>query len=157
MINGVHTDTYDILGLINNIHVNDFDINKINVGKQLMEYPPYSSVPIKEHNKPYWYCSLNNLEVTNKPTKKIEIFNINLLNKESKTKDELIEIITNRINKITVNTFRQKEILEKWNTIEDKLYDIYKMEIKISSGGYVRNIANILGGCAYDIQRISYC
>ena len=156
MINGIQTDTYDILGLIKNINSNDFNMNKINVGKQLMEYPPYSSVPIKEHNKPYWFCALNNLLVVNKPTKEIEIFDIKLIDKQSKTKNEIIELITDRINKITVNTFRQKEILEKWNTIEDKIYDIYKLEIKISSGGYVRYVADKMNSCAIDIERLSY-
>jgi tRNA pseudouridine(55) synthase len=162
VIHGIQTDTYDIMGMIyDKDGLNDntqFDINKISVGKQMMKYPSYSSVPIKEHNnKPYWYCALNNLEVKNKPTKEIEIYDIKILDKTTKTKDELIQLINDKINKVTGDTFRQKDILDKWNYIEDKLYEIYKMEIKISSGGYVRNITNILGGCAYDIERIEYC
>ena len=168
IIHGIQTDTFDIMGLLcdKSIQLNDtlidnknkFNINKINLGKQIMEYPSYSSVPIKEHNnKPYWYCTLNNLEVKNKPTKEIEIYDIKILDNITKTKDELIQLINDKINKVTSDTFRQTDILEKWNSIEDKLYEIYKMEIKISSGGYVRNIANILGGCAYDIERTEYC
>jgi tRNA pseudouridine(55) synthase len=162
IIYGIQTDTYDIMGmLIDDSLVNDknsFDINKLNLGKQIMKYPPYSSVPIKEHNnKPYWYCSLNHLEVKNKPTKEIEIYGIKILDKTTKTKDELIKMINDKINKVTSETFRQKDILKKWDTIEDNIYDIYKMEIKISSGGYVRNIADKLGGCAFDIERMEYC
>jgi tRNA U55 pseudouridine synthase TruB len=157
MIKDIQTDTFDILGLINNIHNDIFDINKIILGKQIMEYPPYSSVPIKEYKKPYWYCSLNNLKVNNKPTKEIELFEIKILNKVEKSKDELIELITERINTLTKDTFRQKEILERWNTIDDKIYEIYQFEIKLSSGGYVRYFADKLGGCAYDINRLSYC
>jgi len=157
MIHGIQTDTYDIMGMICSDVQSQFDINKINVGKQIMEYPPYSSVPIKEHkNKPYWYCSLNHLEVINKPTKEIEIYDIKILDKITITKDEIIELVNDKINKVTSNTFRQKDILDKWNSIEDRIYEIYKMEIKISSGGYVRNIADRLGGCAYDIERMAY-
>jgi tRNA U55 pseudouridine synthase TruB len=157
IIKGIQTDTYDILGLIDKINYDDFDIGKIKLGNQIMEYPPYSSVPIKEHKKPYWYCSLNNLEVINKPTKEINLYEIKIMNKLEKSKDELIEMIKERINTLTKDTFRQKDILEKWITIEDKIYEIYQMEIKISSGGYVRHFANKLGGCAYDINRLSYC
>ena len=159
IIKDIQTDTFDIMGIISNTSIDaDFDINKISLGKQIMEYPPYSSVPIKEHNnKPYWHCTLNHLQVKNKPTKEIEIFNIKILDKTMKTKDELIKLINDKISKVTSKTFRQKDILDKWNTIEDKLYEIYKMEIKISSGGYVRNIADKLGGCTYDIERIEYC
>lgn len=167
VIHSIQTDTYDILGMYDDTsdilgmhsdNKNNFDIAKINIGKQIMEYPSYSSVPIKEHNnKPFWYCTLNNLKVINIPKKEIEIFDIKILDKTTKTKDELLHLINDKINKVTVNTFRQTDILEKWNSIEDKTYEIYKMEIKISSSGYVRNIANMLGGCAYDIERIEYC
>jgi tRNA U55 pseudouridine synthase TruB len=136
----------------------DINISKIICGEQKMEYPPFSSVPIKEHkNKPYWYCTLNKMKVNIIPTKEINIYDIKILEKTIKTKEEIIEIINERINKVTSLTFRQREILEKWNTIENKTYEIYKMEIKISSGGYVRNIANNLYGCAFDIERIEYC
>jgi tRNA U55 pseudouridine synthase TruB len=156
VIEGIQTDTYDIMGLINGS--TNFNVNNINLGKQIMEYPPYSSAPIKEHkNKPYWHCTLNNLKVIHKPTKEIEIYDIKMLDSITKTKDELILLINDKINKVKSPTFRQNDILEKWNTIEDKIYNIHKMEIKISSGGYVRNIANIIGGCAFDIERKEYC
>ena len=165
MIKGIQTDTYDILGLINNVH-HDIYFDKIVKGKQLMEYPPYSSVPIKEHKKPYWYCTKNNLPVINRPTKEIDLIDFKILDYNMIKKNTLINLITDRINQITIegNTFRQTEILDKWTTSLDmntinniNTYEIYKMEIQVSSGGYVRHFANLLGGCAYDIRRMEYC
>ena len=55
-------------------------------------------------------------------------------------------------------TFRQKDIKELWNqNIEiKKEYKIYEFEISLSSGGYVRNFGNLLGGICFDIERLEY-
>lgn len=156
LIEGIQTDSFDILGKItNNININQ----EIIPGKYIMEYPPYSSYYIKEHKKRYWECAKLNLEVKNKPTKEIIIYNIEKTDNYTKTKSEILEIITDRILKIKNinNEFRQKEILERWETIEDKIYTISKYTIKISSGGYVRTIGNKLNGCCFDIYRKKYC
>jgi tRNA U55 pseudouridine synthase TruB len=155
IVNGIQTDTFDILGLITNNH--QTIINEIKLGLQIMEYPPYSSVPIKEYNKPYWYCALNNLPIINKPSKEINIYELIKLDEIKYNKNELLEIIDEKISTIKKQTFRQKEIIEKWNNLlMDDEYNISSYRVKLSSGGYVRYIADKLGGCAYDIYRKEY-
>ncbi len=46
-------------------------------------------------------------------------------------------------------------IIDK-NIDREKLYLINYYETKISSGGYVRSIANNMGGVAFDICRVKY-
>ena len=66
-------------------------------------------------------------------------------------------MISDLINKVK-GDFRQQETLDTWkeNIIEDNLYLIEDFETKISSGGYVRSIANSMGGVALDINRKEY-
>ena len=69
----------------------------------------------------------------------------------------LFNLIKNRVDTVKGN-FRQKETLELWEDKLDKL-DNFKLnyyETMISSGGYVRSIANSMGGVAFDIFRKEY-
>lgn len=158
IIHGTQTDSFDILGLITNISDNELHLENIVMGDQVMEYPRYSAVPIKEHkNKPYWWCTAHGLTVLNKPTKNITLFELEILDSSVVTKSELLDDIKTRIDTITSKTFRQDEILEKWATVPEKEYHITKIRIHLSSGGYVRHFANLLGGCAFDICRKEYC
>jgi tRNA U55 pseudouridine synthase TruB len=165
LLKGFKTDTYDILGLITDMDLENKQDMNIELKQYIMPYPPYSSVPIKEYylpNKrthpPYWYCAKNNLYVENIPTKEITVHDFNVVNQELIKGTELLELIKNRINSVKKLTFRQDEIITMWEskTDPDYEYEIYSCNITLSSGGYVRFIGNELNSACFDIERTAY-
>jgi tRNA U55 pseudouridine synthase TruB len=155
------TDTYDILGFIlqNNILYEEklFDIPT----KIIQEYPLYSSKTVNIDGKMMrlWEAKktgkLNSDTII--PTKDVTIFYNKIINRKEVGNIELYEIIKNRINKVDGN-FRQKETLDIWEKQlnNTNIFKINSYETMISSGGYVRSIANSMGGVAFDICRKQY-
>jgi tRNA U55 pseudouridine synthase TruB len=160
VIEGFTTDTYDVLGLVNNIceyKENIFDIEKIIE----QTYPIYSSktVDINGRMVRLWDAAKNNmLENIKIPTKEVKIYYVKKLGCVEFNSEQLYNIIENIINTVC-GDFRQKEILDKWKEVllnNKKTYKINHYETKISSGGYVRSIANSMGGVAMNICRMQY-
>jgi tRNA U55 pseudouridine synthase TruB len=160
VIESFQTDTYDIMGLINgtkDFHENCFE-NSQNI---VQEYPKYSSKTINIDGKMVrlWDAAKNNLikEDIKIPTKDVTIF----FNKKESIAtiqgELLLDLIISRINMVQ-GDFRQKEILALWtkNIDINKDYKIGHYKIKISSGGYVRLMANSMNSVAFDICRVSY-
>lgn len=152
LIHGIQTDSYDILGFPKVVGKS----NLITTGVYLQEYPPYSSVLIKEHKLPYWQCTKRNLIVTDKPTKEIEIKDITVKNTFIIEKDKLIDTIERIFDTLSKDTFRQKEILESWKKLDFTNVEISECEAVISSGCYIRWIANQSNCCAFGINRLEY-
>ena len=176
MLLGYKTDTFDVLGLIQNYFPNKIPkIEKFNLTKykgiQEQYYPPYSSIIVKK--KPLWLWSkenrLNEIEI---PKKNINIYSLEYLNfYELNNNLELFKLIKNKIYKLQPNNFekfRVSEIIDKWeNTllyqenINNKIY-IYKFRTKVSSGTYIRTLVNKLGkdlgffAVAFDIHRTKF-
>lgn len=151
-IHSFTTDSYDILGIPKK---SDF-FNPIDIGEYLQEYPPYSSVIVKEHKLPYWQVTKRGLNVNQKPTKKITISSFEKNDEKIVSKSKFIDIIESQFNLLTKDTFRQKEILECWKELDFENIKITTFTVTISSGGYIRWIANQMGGCTMNIQRIKY-
>ncbi len=159
VLHDFQTDTYDVMGLISSFEkFNEIIFENKRLIKQ--EYPPYSSKTINVNGKMIKLWELakeNNLSDKEIPTKDVNIYYIKKINEKEIKGSELYELISNNINKVNGN-FRQKEILEKWNSVinVDKIYNISDYETKISSGGYVRSIANNMNGVAFNIFREKY-
>ncbi len=160
VIESFQTDTYDVLGLI----INNKLEYKQNIFSEPIDfaqpYPIFSSKTVNIDRKMMrlWDAAKNNkLKSIEIPTKQVKIFYNKLKSQGEKTGAELFDLIQDRINKVD-GDFRQKETLEIWdkNINKEKLYRINHYETKISSGGYVRSIANNMGGVAFDINRIKY-
>lgn len=161
VIHGFQTDTYDILGLITNNNANNnsqsliFDEERTVV----QPYPPYSSKTVEIDNKMVrlWFATKNNLIVPELPTKNVKIYYNKKLGERYMNGEIMFTMISDLINKVK-GDFRQKETLDTWkeNIIGDKMYLIEDFETKISSGGYVRSIANSMGGVAVNIYRKEY-
>ncbi len=160
VIESFQTDTYDVLGLI----INNKLEYKQNIFSEPIDfaqpYPIFSSKTVNIDGKMMrlWDAAKNNkLKSIEIPTKQVKIFYNKLKSQGEKTGAELFDLIQDRINKVD-GDFRQKETLEIWdkNINKEKLYRINHYETKISSGGYVRSIANNMGGVAFDINRIKY-
>ena len=162
IVEGITTDTFDIMGLIQktNLEFNNMykDTNNLDIK---MIYPPYSSstvIDIDNKKRQSWYCMKNNIQIKTDmlPTKDIHLYYAKKLEEYTITNNDLYNIIENRINRVSKETFRQKEILEEWSKIILEKITISKWLFKVSSGGYIRYFANEMKGCAYDINRLEY-
>ena len=155
---GVSTDTYDVLGLLNNQAMKQWnnqqnlkteieDFIKSKLGKQSQIYPPYSSKPV--NGKPlYLWARENKLAEITIPEREIEIFSFELLAISQISASKLYENISKQINSVE-GDFRQKEIQKSWedffarNTIET--FTTARFVINCSSGTYVRSLVNEMG------------
>ena len=152
---GVSTDTYDILGLINQTKEYDPSSLKQSVtdnidsfkGKYLQKVPPFSAVKVQGKELYRWYLDgkINEIEI---PEKEIEVEEINILETHEISRAELSKQISDLIN--TVKTgFRQKIVLEGWekffNETKQETFFIAHIKATVSKGTYVRAIANDLG------------
>ncbi len=153
---GFATDSFDILGKITEASDtkkpldNIFLILQSFVGKFVQEYPRYSSRVIAMNEVP-----------DELPTNEVEIYSVNYLGMHEKQSLELLADIQMRIAKVN-GDFRQQEILDLW--AEQLLnnrgsFSILKIEVRCSSGTYMRALAHMLGkklatpALAYTIKR----
>lgn len=167
IIFGISTDSNDGLGLIEKVDYKEIDKNEIEktlkelVRKQSQKYPVYSSKTVK--GKPlFWWARNNKLNEINIPSKKIEIYSIEILEFKNIAATEMVDTIINNIKKVN-GDFRQIEIINNWQEFlinnQNKEFQKIKIKISCSSGTYVRQIANELGeklgtaAFAYSIKR----
>ena len=160
IVHGIQTDTYDIMGKIvsdknwepvyNNVEDLEYD----------QQYPMYSSIYVIQNGmrKPLWYYEKNNIKVENMPSKKVKLISSEKISEDIISSIELFRIIKNRIDKVIKGTYRQDEIIALWDSklLENKDYTISKWRFTVSSGGYIRYLANQMNGCCYDIERVCY-
>jgi tRNA U55 pseudouridine synthase TruB len=160
IVHGIQTDTYDIMGKI----VNDKNwspvYNSVDNIEYYQQYPMYSSIYVIQNGmrKPLWYYEKNNIKVENMPSKKVKLISSEKISEDVISSIELFRIIKDSIDKVKKETYRQDEIIALW---KDKLevnkdYTISKWRFTISSGGYIRYLANQMNGCCYDIERECY-
>ena len=159
MIEGIMTDTYDIMGFICTHPITPVDPVTASY-KQY--YPPYSSIPIRhgDMRKPLWYYTKNNIAIPEEllPYKQVTLYNSTKLDEKYISSNELLDIILDRISKVITGDFRQDDIIKQWKQVlsTNSTYKISKWRFEISSGGYIRYIANRNGNTCYDINRITY-
>lgn len=152
---GVNTDTFDILGLLQQDNLNVLPANleqlinkytQTKIGKQLAEYPPYSSKTVQGKSL-IWWAKQNKLSQIKIPKKEIEIHQFDLLSIDTHFTETIKSLVFDKIHQVA-GDFRQDEILKKWNNFFKKQhtrFSIAKFRIKCSSGTYIRAIADDLG------------
>ncbi len=152
---GLKTDTADILGLVKKNNFDFFKIDETNFqkeiqkikGKQIMEYPAFSSKTV--NGKPLFeYAKKGEISKIIIPKKEIEIYKIKYLSQRVIIKNQLEKELFYKINLMNEenNNFRKEEILKKWSSVlknekENKQFLILKFRMTVSSGTYIRNIA----------------
>lgn len=154
---GFSTDTQDILGLITGHSPVAMDIQtripKV-TGDYEQPYPDYSSKRVL--GKPLYYWARHGKpKGMIIPTKTITIFSCDLVSWKTITSHEIIESIQSRIALVS-GDFRQKQILEKWNSISmHPTYPLAKFVVSCTSGTYMRSLAARLGhpALAWSIRR----
>ena len=168
IILGISTDSFDGLGIIENVESIDISREEIDkclksfLGKQEQEYPSYSSKAVKGKSL-YWWARNKKINEIVIPKREIEIYLIDLLDFSLIKSSDLAKENIEKINLIE-GDFRQAEIIKNWEEFEKKNKDknFIKIKIKISSssGTYVRRIASDLGeklgsgAFAFSIKRI---
>ncbi len=158
---GVSTDTFDVLGLLEEVKEylpSDAEIReKIQKIKQVtvFNYPLFSSKTVA--GKPLFTYAKEGILPDELPTMKGEIKNLELKVIREGTFEGLIKNKIEIIKKVE-GDFRQEEIITGWQNFlqknKDKKCIIAKFEANVSSGVYIRTLATMLGGLAYSIKRI---
>lgn len=155
LIFGIQTDTYDTMGIITKQDVTTKSeiINKFNKlkGMIIQKYPPYSSA-IVDGKRLYKHAREKTLDKIEIPQKEILIYKSEINNFKKISFDEIKSDIINKINKVN-GDFRQKEIIKQWQDFDNKKLLTAEAYFEVSSGTYIRSIANELGAIAYDIYR----
>ncbi|MFN4181304.1 MAG: hypothetical protein ACK4FA_01220 [Candidatus Paceibacteria bacterium] len=154
---GVSTDTYDILGkiqqadILENSKIPEKDLlKKIKKhllyfkGKFTQKYPIYSSKTV--HGKPLFEYGREGIDVE-VPQREVSVKKLQLLHLRKITSKKLLANIEKRIGKVK-GDFRQAEILSNWREVlknKKESYYVGYFRIACSSGTYVRGIAYGLG------------
>jgi tRNA pseudouridine55 synthase len=154
---GIGTDTHDILGIISSKNFEQLTLpisqkkikNILKKYKKIFKqsYPIYSSKTIK--GKPlFQWAREGRISEIKIPTKKVEIYDLQLIHISTISSKRLQKTLINNINRV-VGDFRQKEIIKTWNSHFVKhpnaSYPILKLRIRCSSGTYMRSLAYNLG------------
>lgn len=153
MLFGVSTDSYDVLGIPQ--EVSPRDIQKEELEKALkgfegvitQKFPPYSSKPV--NGKPLYYWArqgkLNEIVV---PEKERTIHRIELVAMRKIKGDEILSDVLERISKVK-GDFRQEEINKAWEKMKPRLDEqeflIATIVVDGSSGLYMRQLAFDIG------------
>lgn len=167
---GPTTDTYDILGVLND---NSLDFSSIEIdqlqkslktciGKYIQEYPPYSSKPVDGKALFVW-AREGKLDEIIIPTRDVEIFDINYIGKKEILLTSFESQIIKDISSV-IGDFRQEKIIKQWQDFfkksKQKKISIFSLRIHASSGTYMRSlvqkIAYYLGtqSCTVKIKRV---
>ena len=160
-IETIQTDTYDIMGKIISEKMWEPVYNNVENIEYVQQYPMYSSIYVIQNGmrKPLWYYEKNNIKVENIPSKKVKLLSSEKISDDiTISSTELFSIIKDRIDKVKKDTYRQDEIIALWsNKLEhNNKYTISKWKFTVTSGGYIRYLANKMAGCCYDIERVCY-
>ncbi len=173
---GAHSDTGDILGLIEScgqIIADDKQVRDTLAsfgGNIELPYPHFSSKTVQGKPLHVWTLEkrLNEIEI---PTKKSRVHTLSLSGVTTIRKDEMLRIVRAKIETIPQVTdpkkalgedFRREAVRASWDTFEKEsgeVFQIISFKCIASSGTYMRSlsekIAEKLGTCglAYSIHR----
>lgn len=161
---GVSTDTHDLLGLVTEVESKEVTLEKFTesvklfLGKFTQKYPAFSS-------KTVGGVQLHELsrkgEVVDIPEHEVSLFGAEVISYKKVTSNDVLENALFSVDLID-GDFRQKEIKEKWRVAlgsGNLVFDLFEVELNVSSGFYVRQFANDLGeklgvpALAYSIKR----
>lgn len=156
MIVGISTDSYDVLGLMNDTKLVDDEKNILRMliqikeqylGKISQQYPPFSSKVVD--GKPLWQWARDGqIEQIELPRHDIYIESIQINEIDNIKGNVLLENIVQKV-KLVDGDFRQEEIIPRWQKklaeFKNEDFPIVSMRIVCSSGTYVRQLAMDIG------------
>jgi tRNA pseudouridine55 synthase len=148
---GFETDTYDLLGLVNNIGTEIVSSDRFGevlnmfVGEYDQAYPAYSSKPVD--GKPLFQHARegNKIEI---PTHRVTIESLTVTGVRDVTASVLEKEITEKIAKVN-GDFRQSEIIKEWERVlcgvNEQQFQLFSCLVSCESGTYVRQLVHDLG------------
>jgi tRNA pseudouridine(55) synthase len=147
---GVHTDTDDILGLIESDENVDFDVLSVEkfVGPFEYNYPKYSSPHIKYvlKGQPFEYKKQDGY-----------IYSIDFLGLEKFYNAGLKKVIFDKLRLCEMKgDFRLEEIKKGWKVFlkkNEREFEVVRLKVKCRRGTYMRVLAREMGGLAVGIVR----
>lgn len=167
VVMGYGSDTYDILGIPFLRSTGDYTITSDKLLDILKieedTYPPYSSKTIMDKatgkSTALWQLSREGRKLV-LPTRKMKVYDIKILKSKYVDCKDVFGIIEKRLTSVSKDQdLRQDIALECWKHLlgssRSENINMVKLEARVSSGTYIRNIGNKLGGVCYDICRIS--
>lgn len=149
---GVKTDTGDVLGLVQKI--DNMIISRDEISTQLenlksikeQKYPWFSGQTV-DGLKLFDHYKAGNFDIE-RPTRKVQIKEVELLNYYHKEKHEVKKYIVETIG-LVMGDFRQKKIVTTWNKFfeEEKEHcltdmSVFEIKILVSSGTYIRALTD---------------
>jgi len=156
---GAETDTFDILGISSTEKLPNIPIDLVEriqdlipkyVGKHQQSYPPYSSARV--NGKPlFQWAKDGKLSQIQIPNIEIEVYSLSFIKSYELSSTQILDIIMDRISKVTSGDFRQKDIIEKWKKIfnceenKNKKLSVIRMVATVSPGTYIRTLAHKFG------------
>lgn len=148
---GLSSDSHDILGKVTEGRFPHRLENKMESllkkirSKTSQVYPLFSS---KSFGGDFLKARDAKIEEFDRPERGIKIFSLEHIHTRAITGREILNDVTKRIALVR-GDFRQKEILSAWNNLlmplANETYLISKFTIDVSSGTYVRGLANDMG------------
>jgi tRNA pseudouridine55 synthase len=148
---GIRTDSFDGMGLIQEFSPTDL-VGKTNlrtvlkqfVGEYEQKVPLYSAVKVK--GKKLFMYPKEGKKPPYIPTKKGEIYSMELISLKKKPLDKIVEENLKNLNKIKSGEFRQEEIIEDWkkfglNRMKNIKLQQLKIKVEISRGMYIRSLS----------------
>lgn len=153
---GFETDTYDILGLVQNGNLFEereisfeetSQVAKTLVGKRTQEYPAYSSKPVQ--GKPlFMWAREGKLDTIHIPTHEVEIFEIAALSHKTISGKDLLDEIDKKVS-LVHGDFRQSHIIQVWQDsllhLMNTTFYISTLHARVSSGAYIRTLVHEMG------------
>lgn len=144
---GLKTDTGDLLGIPEEKgakKITQLTLKKVLKklsGKRVQKFHPYSSKNI--NGVPLWQITRLNKKVEI-PEHTIEIKNIKIIKECIISLKKIISRVEEICSKVS-GDFRQKKIIKSWKKIKGVNFQSFELEVKSSSGTYMRVLAEEIG------------
>ncbi len=146
---GFSSDSNDVLGIASPGEFGELDERDLKrkikgfVGKYEQKIPKYSSYKVK--GKPMFHYARKGVDVED-VKKNVEIRKVKVNEIYQMTNKRLLRYIVDKVGKVK-GDFRQEETLKNWEKLllDDGKYYVMNVTLSVSSGTYIRAIADDFG------------
>lgn len=164
MLCGISTDTHDLLGLVTEIKFAEIEEGKFTeavnffAGEFSQKYPAYSSKTIGGVQLHELSRKKEQFEF---PEHKVSLYDSKIISRKKIRAEDVLSSALISAGLVS-GDFRQEEIKNRWKSVlgdKKNQFDLFELELSVSSGFYVRQFAFDIGeklGCpalAYSIKR----
>ena len=160
---GFESDSYDVLGIPNNVCSRNLEeaakkaellLSQLK-GKRNQPYPPFSAIRVDGHPL-FWWARNGRLGEIQIPSIEVEILSSEVCCTRWIKASDVLSSVLSRVSLVNGKGFRQVEVCAAWREQiakfdeQDVKFPVLSVRTEVSSGFYVRSIANEAGkvvGC----------